>query len=65
MLEVARAIVDEAQSSGSFLFVETDIKIDRVEAEFEIDKERLADRMNMATFGANESHGVACLCNTL
>ena len=43
MLEVARAIVDEAQSSGSFLFVETDIKIDRVEAEFEIDKERLAD----------------------
>ena len=35
-------MVDEAQSSGSFLFVETDIKIDRVEAEFEIDKERLA-----------------------
>ena len=43
MLEVARDMVDEAQSSGSFLFVETDIKIDRVEAEFEIDKERLAD----------------------
>lgn len=43
MLKVARSIVDEAQSSGNFLFVETDIKIDRVEAQFEIDKERLAD----------------------
>lgn len=43
MLRVARSIVDEAQSSGNFLFVETDIKIDRVEAQFEIDKERLAD----------------------
>ena len=43
MLKVARNIVDEAQSSGNFLFVETDIKIDRVEAQFEIDKERLAD----------------------
>ena len=43
MLTVARSIVDEAQSSGNFLFVETDIKIDRVEAQFEIDKERLAD----------------------
>ena len=43
MLKVARSVVDEAQSSGNFLFVETDIKIDRVEAQFEIDKERLAD----------------------
>jgi multidrug efflux pump len=43
MLKVARSIVDEAQSSGNFLFVETDIKIDRVEAQFKIDKERLAD----------------------
>ena len=43
MLKVARSIVDEAQSSGNFLFVETDIKIDRVEAQYEIDKERLAD----------------------
>ncbi|MDB2691340.1 efflux RND transporter permease subunit [Luminiphilus sp.] len=43
MLDVARSIVDEAQSSGNFLFVETDIKIDRVEAQFDIDKERLAD----------------------
>ncbi|MDA9837507.1 efflux RND transporter permease subunit [Luminiphilus sp.] len=43
MLKVARSIVDEAQSSGNFLFVETDIKIDRVEAQFEIDKERLAN----------------------
>ncbi|MEC8158547.1 MAG: efflux RND transporter permease subunit [Pseudomonadota bacterium] len=43
MLKVARSIVDEAQASGNFLFVETDIKIDRVEAHFDIDKERLAD----------------------
>ena len=43
MLKVARRIVDEAQASGNFLFVETDIKIDRVEAHFDIDKERLAD----------------------
>ena len=43
MLKVARSVVDEAQSSGNFLFVETDIKIDRVEAQYEIDKERLAD----------------------
>ncbi|MEC7096102.1 MAG: efflux RND transporter permease subunit [Pseudomonadota bacterium] len=43
MLKVARSIVDEAQTSGNFLFVETDIKIDRVEAQFDIDKERLAD----------------------
>ena len=43
MLKVARSIVDEARTSGNFLFVETDIKIDRVEAQFEIDKERLAD----------------------
>ena len=43
MLKFARSIVDEAQTSGNFLFVETDIKIDRVEAQFDIDKERLAD----------------------
>ena len=43
MLRYARSIVEEAQAAGGFLFVETDIKIDRMEAQFEIDKERLAD----------------------
>ena len=43
MLRYARSIVEEAQAAGRFLFVETDIKIDRMEAQFELDKERLAD----------------------
>ena len=43
MLKYARSIVEEAQAAGRFLFVETDIKIDRMEAQFELDKERLAD----------------------
>ena len=43
MLKIARSIVDDAQTSGKFLFVETDIKIDRVEAQYDIDKDRLAD----------------------
>ena len=43
MLKQAEAIISEAQASGMFLFVQTDLKIDRVEATYDIDKDRLAD----------------------
>jgi multidrug efflux pump len=43
MLATASAVVDAGWQSGKFLYVDTDLKIDRPEARVVIDRERIAD----------------------
>ena len=43
MKEYADKIIDKANASGSFMFVNTDLKIDLPQAELEIDRARVAD----------------------
>lgn len=47
MLGYAQQLVSAAEESGMFLFVDTDLRIDLVQAEYIIDKARLAD-LNMS-----------------
>ncbi|MCU0865673.1 MAG: efflux RND transporter permease subunit [Planctomycetes bacterium] len=52
MLEAAMAVVDAGRRSGMFLYVDTDLKIDRPEARVRIDRERVADLgMDLASVG--------------
>jgi multidrug efflux pump len=52
MLETASAVVGAGWQSGKFLYVDTDLKIDRPEARVVIDRERLADLgLDLATVG--------------
>jgi len=43
MLEYARALVKAANDSGQFLFADTDLRLDLPQAEFRLDRERIAD----------------------
>ncbi|WP_038168740.1 efflux RND transporter permease subunit [Verrucomicrobium sp. BvORR106] len=43
MLETASAVIAAGYQSGNFLYVDTDLKIDRPEARVMIDREKLAD----------------------
>jgi multidrug efflux pump len=43
MLEIAQAVLQAGQSSGKFLYVDTDLKIDLPEARVILDRERIAD----------------------
>lgn len=47
MLPYAQALVRAAKESGLFLFAETDLRVDLVEARIDFDKQRLAD-LNMS-----------------
>jgi multidrug efflux pump len=52
MLETAMAVVGAGWQSGKFLYVDTDLKIDRPEARVKIDRERVADLgMDLASVG--------------
>jgi multidrug efflux pump len=43
LLEATMAVVNAGRSSGMFMYVDTDLKIDRPEARVRIDRERVAD----------------------
>ncbi len=43
MMPVALELVDAAIASGTFMFADTDLKIDLPQARFELDRERIAD----------------------
>ena len=43
MLETAEQVVGAGWKSGKFLYVDTDLKIDRPEARVVIDREQIAD----------------------
>jgi multidrug efflux pump len=52
LLETASAVVGAGWQSGKFLYVDTDLKVDRPEARVVIDRERLADLgLDLATVG--------------
>jgi multidrug efflux pump len=52
MLDQAMAVVGAGWASGKFLYVDTDLKIDRPEARVRIDRERVADLgMDLASVG--------------
>lgn len=43
LIPTVQAIIDAGFQSGKFLFVDTDLKVDRPEATVEVDRERVAD----------------------
>jgi multidrug efflux pump len=43
MLETTAAVLDRAERSGKFLYVDTDLKLDLPEAHVQLDRERIAD----------------------
>lgn len=52
LLETTMAVVGAGWQSGKFLYVDTDLKIDRPEARVKIDRERVADLgMDLASVG--------------
>ncbi|MGA0058348.1 MAG: efflux RND transporter permease subunit [Planctomycetota bacterium] len=52
MLQTAQAVVGAGWASGKFLYVDTDLKIDKPEARVNVDRERVADLgMDLASVG--------------
>jgi multidrug efflux pump len=57
MLATAQAVVDAGWQSGKFLYVDTDLKIDKPEARVVIDREQLAD-LGLDLAGVGQELGV-------
>jgi len=57
MLDIARAVVGAGWQSGKFLYVDTDLKIDRPEGRIDIDREQIAD-LDLDLAGVGQELGV-------
>jgi multidrug efflux pump len=57
MLDTARAVVGAGWQSGKFLYVDTDLKIDRPEGRIDIDREQIAD-LDLDLAGVGQELGV-------
>ena len=54
MLPHAQALLQAAQESGLFLFADTDLRVDLVQARISFDRQRLADLDMSVTDVANQ-----------